>query len=179
MNIEKLTTKSREALLAATQMAKEHHHGSVLPEHLTLALLGQQEGIVYPLLDKLGLSALDIRRSLESTLDTFPKVYGDADIEASHDLSKALSEADNLRSSMGDDYLSVEHLILAIADTFGSDKTTIAGAINEIRGNRRGIAESAPARCPKHKWKGGKFAVQTFPLLENSISGAPLRLNPR
>jgi ATP-dependent Clp protease ATP-binding subunit ClpB len=142
MNIEKLTTKSREALLAATQMAKEHHHGSVLPEHLALALLGQQEGIVYPLLDKLGLSALDIRRSLESTLDTLPKVYGDADIEASHDLSKALSEADNLRSSMGDDYLSVEHLILAIADTFGSDKTTIAGAINEIRGNRRVTQEN-------------------------------------
>jgi ATP-dependent Clp protease ATP-binding subunit ClpB len=88
------------------------------------------------------LSALDIRRSLESTLDTFPKVYGDAEIETSRDLSKALSEADNLRSSMGDDYLSVEHLILAIADTFGSDKTTIAGAINEIRGHRRVTQEN-------------------------------------
>jgi ATP-dependent Clp protease ATP-binding subunit ClpB len=79
---------------------------------------------------------------LESTLDTFPKVYGDAEIETSRDLSKALLEADTLRSSMGDDYLSVEHLILAIADTFGSDKTTIAGAINEIRGHRRVTQEN-------------------------------------
>ncbi len=78
MNPEKLTARTREALVAATSLAKEHNHASVTPEHLGLALLGQQDGIVYPLLDKTGVAPLDLRRSLESRLQDQPHVYGDA-----------------------------------------------------------------------------------------------------
>ena len=137
MNPEKLTTRSREALLVATELARQHNHGSVLPEHLGLALLSQQDGIVYPLLDSLGVTALEVRRYLEASLDTQPNVYGDAEIGTSAALVEALADADRHRSKMGDDYLSVEHLILALAPTLGLDSSATTEAINGVRGNRR------------------------------------------
>jgi ATP-dependent Clp protease ATP-binding subunit ClpB len=141
MNPEKLTARTREALVTATNLAREHNHGSVMPEHLGLALLGQQEGIVYPLLDRLGVSALDLRRSLEAILDDQPHVYGDAEISTSNELSRALTEADRYRSAMKDDYLSVEHLMLALAEALGLDETSLRSAIEEIRAGRRVTSE--------------------------------------
>ena len=151
MNIERLTTKSKETLVNATSLARDNHHASVLPEHLALAVLGQQDGIVYPVLDGLGVSALDLRRQLESRLDGQPKVYGDAKTETSPKLAETLNAADRHRSSMGDDYLSVEHLLLALAE--GSEPTgelfrasgLTVNAIMEllagIRGGRRVTSE--------------------------------------
>ncbi|MGD2101158.1 MAG: ATP-dependent chaperone ClpB [Acidimicrobiia bacterium] len=137
MNPEKLTARTREALVTASNLARQHNHGSVMPEHLALALLAQQDGIVYPLLDRLGVSALDLRRELESRLDDQPKVYGDAEIATSEKLSRALAEADSKRVSMNDDYLSVEHLLLALSPTLGVDDTELAAAVDEVRGGRR------------------------------------------
>ncbi|MCH8971468.1 MAG: type VI secretion system ATPase TssH, partial [Acidobacteria bacterium] len=102
MNPEKFTSRSREALLTATQLAQDHNHASILPEHLALGLLGQQEGIVYPLLDGLGVTPLEIRRSLEGLLDRQPKVYGDAEIAAGPELGRIIADADRHRSAMGD-----------------------------------------------------------------------------
>ncbi|MGH3649809.1 MAG: Clp protease N-terminal domain-containing protein, partial [Acidimicrobiia bacterium] len=137
MDPEKLTARTREALVTATNLAREHNHASVMPAHLGLALLGQPEGIVYPLLDRLGVSALDLRRTLESRLDGQPHVYGDAEIGTSNELSRVLTEADRHRTSMNDDYLSVEHLLLALADSLGLDEKSLRSAIEEVRGGRR------------------------------------------
>ena len=78
MNPEKLTAKSRDALINATQAARDHNHGQIQPAHLALALLGQQEGIVYPVLDRLEARPVDLRRALEEVLDREPNVYGGA-----------------------------------------------------------------------------------------------------
>ncbi|HUG32107.1 MAG TPA: ATP-dependent chaperone ClpB [Acidimicrobiia bacterium] len=137
MNPERLTARTREALVNATTLAREHNHASVLPEHLGLALLGQQEGTVYPLLDRLGVSPLQLRRSLEASLDGQPQVYGDAEVSTSGDLSKTLNEADRHRTEMKDDYLSVEHLLLALAGRFDLDESSLRSAIEEIRAGRR------------------------------------------
>ncbi|HET9261009.1 MAG TPA: ATP-dependent chaperone ClpB [Acidimicrobiia bacterium] len=137
MNPEKLTARTREALVDATDMAREHHHATVLPEHLALALLAQQDGIVYPLLDNLGVAPLDLRRGLESRLDAQPHVYGDAEVTTSTELSRALVEADRQRASMGDEYLSVEHLMLALARVLGVDLNELRAAVDEIRAGRR------------------------------------------
>jgi ATP-dependent Clp protease ATP-binding subunit ClpB len=137
MNPEKLTARTREALVTATNLARDHHHASVLPEHLGLALLGQQDGLVYPLLDKLGVSSLDLRRSLESRLDSQANVYGDAEVGTSNELSRVLSEADRHRSAMNDDYLSVEHLLLAMATVLGLDESALRAAVDEVRAGRR------------------------------------------
>ena len=117
MNPDRFTTKTKEALVKATGLARESHHATVLPEHLALALLGQQDGIVYPVIDGLGASALELRRAIESRLDGQPKVYGDAEAATSPKLSAILNTADAYRTRMGDDYLSVEHLLLAISES--------------------------------------------------------------
>jgi ATP-dependent Clp protease ATP-binding subunit ClpB len=137
MNPEKLTARTREALVNATNLAREHNHSAVLPEHLGLALLAQQEGIVYPLLDRLGVAPLELRRTLESRLDGQPHVYGDAEVTTSPELSRSLNEADRHRTGMKDDYLSVEHVLLALAKHLGLDETALRAAIDEIRAGRR------------------------------------------
>ena len=137
MNPERLTARTREALITATNLARDHNHSSVLPEHLALALLGQQDGIVYPLLDRLGASPLELRRDLETRLDAQPHVYGDAEVTTSNELSRVLTEADRHRSAMKDDYLSVEHLLLALARSLGLDETALRDAVEEIRAGRR------------------------------------------
>jgi ATP-dependent Clp protease ATP-binding subunit ClpB len=137
MNPEKLTARTREALVTATDLARQHNHASVTPEHLGLALLAQQDGIVYPLLDRIGVSPLELRRSLESHIESQPNVYGDAEVSTSNELSRALTDADRHRAAMKDDYLSVEHLMLALAGTLSLDETALQSAIDTVRGGRR------------------------------------------
>jgi ATP-dependent Clp protease ATP-binding subunit ClpB len=137
MNPEKLTARTREALVTATSLAREQNHGSVMPEHLALAILGQTDGIVYPLLDRIGVAPLDLRRGLDSTLAALPHVYGDAEVSTSNELSRVIAEAERARASMKDDYLSVEHLLLALADTLGIDRSLLEQAVAEVRGGRR------------------------------------------
>ncbi|MCZ6740405.1 MAG: ATP-dependent chaperone ClpB, partial [Actinobacteria bacterium] len=155
MNPEKFTSRSREALLTATQLAQDHNHASILPEHLALGLLAQQEGIVHPLLDGLGVTTLEIRRSLEALLDRQPKVYGDAEIAAGPELGKIIANADRHRASMGDDYLSVEHLLLGLSDSEGSTGSllrksgltpaAILEVLQKIRGGRRVTSDDPEA----------------------------------
>ena len=155
MNPEKLTTRTREALLGATQLAKEHNHSSVEPAHLGLALLAQTEGIVYPALDKLGVTPVALRRALESVLDATPKVYGDAEVSGSRAFGRTLERAEKHRATMGDDYLSVEHLFLALAEDdgqagaamreLGIDSTALLDAVAAIRGNRKVTSEDPEA----------------------------------
>jgi ATP-dependent Clp protease ATP-binding subunit ClpB len=151
MDAEKLTTRTRDALIEATRLATEAHHASVLPEHLALALLGQQDGIVYPLLDGLGVDPLALRRSLESALDSQPRAYGDAEVAASPGLSRLLADADRHRSALGDTYLSIEHLILGLSGSTGTageamramgvTTEALLEALARIRGNRRVTTE--------------------------------------
>ena len=151
MSLDKLTTKTREALVRATELAREHHHGSVLPEHLILALLAQQDGIVYPVLDAIGAEALQIRRAMESHLETLPKAYGDAEVSTSQQLSQLLNDADAHRARMGDDYLSVEHLLLGVVASKGAAGAILAengmtqesllSALEVIRGGSRVTTE--------------------------------------
>ncbi len=147
MNPEKLTAKSRDALLHATQAARDHNHGLIQPAHLGLALLGQQEGIVYPVLDRLEARPVELRRALEEVLDREPNVYGGSEAAASPDLNRLLAAADRHRENLRDDYLSVEHLLLALAEDTGPagdvmrdqglDATAILEALQVLRGNRR------------------------------------------
>ncbi|MEX1094042.1 MAG: ATP-dependent chaperone ClpB [Acidimicrobiia bacterium] len=147
MNPEKLTTRTREALLNATQLTRDHNHAAIEPTHLLLALLAQQEGIVYPTLDRLGANPVELRRALESILDDAPRVYGDAEISGSPRFNKLVDRAEKHRTSLGDDYLSVEHLLLALSEddgptgdalrSRGLDTNSLLEAITSIRGTRR------------------------------------------
>ncbi len=154
MDPEKLTTRTREALLGATQLAERAHHASVQPEHLALALLGQQEGIVYPLLDAVDADPLELRRALESRLDGQAKVYGDAQVSTSPALGRILQNADRQRERLSDTYLSVEHLILGLVEegptgdlfrSVGVSGEAVLEALQRIRGSRRVTTEDPEA----------------------------------
>ncbi len=147
MDAEKLTTRVRETLLLATRLAEEAHHASELPEHLALALLAQQEGIVYPVLDGIGVDPLTLRRSLEGLLDGQSKVYGDAQVATSPSFGQVLSGADRHRGQLGDSYLSLEHLFLGLAESsghvgdlfrsLGLTPEAVLEAVQRIRRSRR------------------------------------------
>ncbi len=155
MNPEKLTARTREALRQATEIARQHNHAAVKPAHLGLALLAQQGGIIYPALDRAGANPVEVRRSFESILDAGPRAYGDVEVGASDEFNKLLNRADSHRSNLNDDYLSVEHLLLAAAEDpgpagsalrdLGITTTSLLEAVQAIRGSRRVTSEDPEA----------------------------------
>jgi ATP-dependent Clp protease ATP-binding subunit ClpB len=122
---------------------------------LGLALLGQSEGIVYPLLDRVGATPGSLRRALEEAADRLPRVYGGAEPEMTPELSRVLVAADRHRQEMRDDYLSVEHLMLALAEDGGPagealraqglTVDAIREALVALRGSRRVTSEDPEA----------------------------------
>ncbi len=126
-------------------MAREHNHAAVYPEHLGLALLAQQDGIVYPLLDKAGANPAEVRGRFSDSLDAKPKAFGDTELTTSSDLAQVVATADEERQAMGDDYLSVEHLLLSMAGRFGIDEAAVRSAIGEIRKGRRVTSDNPEA----------------------------------
>jgi ATP-dependent Clp protease ATP-binding subunit ClpB len=147
MDLNTFTHKAQEAISGAAGEAQRRHHQTATPEHLLLALLGQGDGLVYPLLSKLGIDPAALRRGLEDTLDKVPRVFGDAQTAFSPDLARVLQTADAERAALKDDYTSVEHLLLALAAapgpagdalrSAGADREAMLGALAEVRGAAR------------------------------------------
>jgi ATP-dependent Clp protease ATP-binding subunit ClpB len=133
MRLDKLTIKSQEALQEAQSQAASRGHSELAPAHLLAALLRQPEGLTAPLLQKLGASIEGLQAEVEKVLGSLPRVSGGAQPHlsraASRVLEAAFSEADQLK----DEYVSTEHLLLAIA----SDKQDPAGRILREAGARR------------------------------------------
>jgi ATP-dependent Clp protease ATP-binding subunit ClpB len=147
MDLNTFTHMAQQAVLAARTEAEARHHQAVAPEHLFLALLGQGDGLVYPLLSRLGLDPADLRRRLSDGLDTIPRVFGDTSIAFSPAALRVLEQADAERTAMKDDYVSVEHLLLALAAASGpagdalrasgAGREAVLQALAEVRGAAR------------------------------------------
>jgi ATP-dependent Clp protease ATP-binding subunit ClpB len=148
IRFDKFTVKAQEAIQAAQSSADQQSHQAIEPEHLLLALIQQQEGVVGPLLAKLGAPVDTIRRQIEAELAKLPKVRGGAGQHASPRfqtaLERALREAERLR----DEYVSTEHLLVAIAQerdgaagrvlaANGVTAESIYKALVEVRGTQR------------------------------------------
>jgi ATP-dependent Clp protease ATP-binding subunit ClpB len=131
------TQKTQEATREAIALARTSHHAEVAPEHLLLAAIGQEGGVAIPLLDRMGVSPLSARNNLEEALARMPRAYGGGEPNFSRDLTQAFDEADKLRADMGDEYLSVEHLLLALAGRLGLDRDALLTALREVRGSHR------------------------------------------
>ncbi|MDQ4133865.1 MAG: AAA family ATPase [Actinomycetota bacterium] len=131
------TLKTQEAFGAALERARAADNPEVVPEHLLAALLAQPEGVVLPVLERAGLAPLSVRNRVDNVLAGLPKAYGAADPQVSRDLRDAVAAADQARTDLGDEYLSTEHLLLALADRIGADREQLLAALQQVRGSHR------------------------------------------
>ena len=148
MDYEKFTIKAREALNDASVIAQKEDHSQIEIEHLLLALLRQEDGIVRPLIEQAGAEADKLIRDTEALIGASPRVYGEtARIFFSSAASRVLAKAEAEAASLKDDYISTEHLLIAITagegkaaellKKAGVTKNGILGALKRIRGNVR------------------------------------------
>ena len=135
MKNERFTHKAQEALQDAHRTAMERQHPELHPEHLALALLDQEGGIAGAVLEKAGESPAALREKVLDNLAQMPQSSGDARISTR--FQKLLGEAEKIAKKWNDDYISLEHLLLAIARDLNLDDGRIEKAIKEVRGSRR------------------------------------------
>ena len=134
------TIKTTEAFSAASQIGQSASNPEVVPEHLLLALLGQEEGIVLPLLHRVGVDIVKARNEAEAAVAKLPSAYG-SDPQLSRSVREVFEAADTVREDLGDEYLSTEHLLLALAGKVAGlhdlDKEVLLTALREVRGSHR------------------------------------------
>ena len=148
MNIEHFTEKAREALSDAAQLARQYHHNQVEVEHLLAALLAQEGGVVQQVIARVGGNLAAARRILDNELERMPHVYGGSEPGISPRLRKLLEDAWSEMSTFHDEYLSVEHLLLAMFNIrdgevphvlreAGLTRENVLQALTSIRGSQR------------------------------------------
>ena len=149
MDMEKLTTKSREAMIASQNIATEYGHQEIRPIHLLKALADQEGGLIPSLLKKMNIDFGRFSLAVEKELRSIPSVSGPGAQESytSRDFSQVLIKAKEIAEYMKDDYISVEHLFLALLQTdakcgallksLGVDENTVLNALKAVRGNQR------------------------------------------
>ncbi|MFL7869518.1 MAG: ATP-dependent chaperone ClpB [Anaerolineales bacterium] len=146
MNLEKYTQKSQEALVAAQRLAEQFNHQTIEPQHILLALLSQEEGVVPAIVTKVSGSVLAIREELQKELENQPKVYGSgSQVGLSRHAADCLQSAEKFAKGMKDDYVSTEHILLGLTESsegrrlaeYGLTKEAILQALTEVRGSQR------------------------------------------
>ena len=130
------TQKTQEAITRAIETAKAASNPEVTPDHLLAALVGQEGSIVLPILQRVGRTALAVRNAADEALAKLPKAYG-SEARLSRELNATLDEADTIRVELHDEYLSTEHLLLALADRLGVAREDLLAAMQEVRGSHR------------------------------------------
>ena len=146
MNMERFTQKAHDAVFQAQQLAQEFNHQSIEPAHLLLALLQQDEGVVPALVTRVAGSANALREDVQNDLQNRPKVYGgNVQVGLSRAASDVLNAAERYARGMQDEYVSTEHILLALTDSteskrlerYGLNKDGILRALVGVRGSQR------------------------------------------
>ena len=150
MRLDKLTTKSQEALQAAQELAHQHSQQQVDGEHLALALAQQQDGIIPTLLQGTGVDLAKFQAELATEIGRLAKVQGisSADLYLSPDLKQAMDAAQAEATSLGDEFISTEHLLLGLLAKGGNalgrvfkahnlGREGLLDALGQVRGNQR------------------------------------------
>src|SRR5579863_4226754 len=151
MNVEKMTERVGDALNAAYSRALHEHNTQTAPEHMLAALLEQERGIAPDILTQAGADPKAIRRSVDEAIGRLPRLSGSgadsAQVTLSPELARIMSSAENEAKALQDDYVSVEHVLLAMAQSPGAagrllrdaglTKDKLLQALRDVRGNQR------------------------------------------
>ncbi len=150
MNLNKFTQKAQEAVLAAQHLAEEQHHSQIQPLHLLAALLGQAEGVVPQLVNKIGANLPALHQQTQHALQQLPQAYGTAvETSLSREMSNTLRTAEREAGKLTDEYVSTEHIFLALLETAeqtpnlaflrkaGLTRDAVLQALTTVRGHQR------------------------------------------
>src|SRR5262245_21406081 len=147
MQMDRMTTKSREALSAAMDLALRQGHPELLPSHLLLAILGQRDGVGPALVERAGAQPRALETELRASLESLPKVSGGSSPNLARRTLGLLNKAEDEAKRLKDDFVSVEHFLLgaasgdkdiqAIFDRHGLSYDKLLRALSEIRGSQR------------------------------------------
>jgi len=156
MDFKKLTEKAQEAVMTAQNLASEMTHAEITPEHLLVALVEQENGIVPSILRKMTLDPKDVAGQARMLFESMPKAYG-ADVRLSPRMNMIVQSAQAEATRMQDEYTSTEHLFLALADEkgrspaaqllkrLGVTKDTLYQALTQVRGSQRVTSQNPEA----------------------------------
>ncbi|MCD6300088.1 MAG: ATP-dependent Clp protease ATP-binding subunit, partial [Dehalococcoidales bacterium] len=149
MQQEKFTEQAQEALAASQELVRQYHHSQWDVEHILMALLLQEKGLVGDILKELGVDAEAVKRELSASLEKSPKVaYEAAQIYATPRIAQLLKMAGDEAGRLKDEFIGTEHLLVAMAGEgkgeaakilrrFGIDQEKIYRALQDIRGGHR------------------------------------------
>jgi len=157
MRYDRLTVKAQEALQTADSLAHTHHHAHIDVAHLLAALLEQREGVIVPLLERVGADAGELTGAVDRLLAGQPKVHGDAaQVAMSPQVAKVLNRAEQEAAGLKDEYTSTEHLLLAMLGGDGDvaallkqrgvTREAVLEALRSIRGNQRVTDQNPEAK---------------------------------
>ncbi|HET6792228.1 MAG TPA: Clp protease N-terminal domain-containing protein, partial [Actinomycetota bacterium] len=148
MELDRLTIKSQSALQEAHRQASSRHHQQIEPDHVLYALLTDPEGVAFPLLHQLGVVPKQLRDEVDRALDSKPKVYAEGvQVGLSPATARLLEAAGREAEQLTDEYISTEHILLALLQSDGPAARLLAGAgltrdgvlaaLAEVRGSHR------------------------------------------
>ncbi|THV59754.1 ATP-dependent chaperone ClpB [Flagellimonas alvinocaridis] len=167
MNFNNFTIKSQEAIQRAQQLAQEHGHQQIENEHLFKAIAEVDENVLPFILKKLNVNASLVYQILDKELQSFPKVSG-SEIMLSREAGKTLNEASIVAKKMGDEFVSVEHLLLAVFKS----KSKIGQILKD-----QGVTEKDLTAAIEELRKGGKVTSQSAEDTYNSLDKYAKNLN--
>jgi len=157
MRLDKFTQRGQEAILASQELAQSYNHSQIEPEHLLLALLQQEDGVVPEIMAQMGAQPAAVQSQLETDLARRPKVYGgNVQPGISGQLGRVIQDAQAEAAAMRDEYVSTEHLLLALLGENGGAAARLLGrlgitrdrvlaALTAIRGSQRVTSQNPEA----------------------------------
>lgn len=158
MDYEQFTLKTQDALQNASALAQKNDHSEIGLEHLLSSLLSQQDGIVPPIVERVGVNVQSLQKQVDDLLSSYPKVTGNTQMRLSDAVQKVLAKAESEMSKLRDQYLSCEHLLLAMtkSDSAAGDVLrkngityeTVLEAVKSVRGN-----QSVDSQDPESKMR--------------------------
>ena len=147
MNYNKMTLKVQDSLQEASSIAQQRDHSEIGAEHVLKAFLTQEGGIIPPLVEAIGVSPQNLNAEVENLLELNPRISGNSQMSFSNEFQKTLAKAEKEASNLKDEYLSVEHIFLAMTESsdrvgsllknLGVTKKLIMEALKQLRGNQR------------------------------------------